>query len=60
MGNYKVEKIKCNNRYEVRAANVESPNKTLTSSDFMKPWVKNEDANSVLSSGTDEYQDGRM
>lgn len=55
LGPYKVDRVKRNNRYDVvKAANFEGPNKTSTSSDFMKPWKNYESVEYLLSSGTDE------
>ncbi|XP_068148297.1 uncharacterized protein [Drosophila tropicalis] len=62
LGPYEVTKIKRNGRYDVRkAAQVEGPNQTSTSSDNMKLWRYVADNDDPESSGTDDDdQEGRM
>lgn len=61
VGPYKVVKVKRNGRYDVeKVANVEGPKKTSTSADYMKPWRDDEAVEYVLSSGSDDDQEGRM
>ncbi|XP_068149717.1 uncharacterized protein [Drosophila tropicalis] len=62
LGPYEVTKIKRNGRYDVRkAAQVEGPNQTSTSSDNMKLWRYVVDNDDPESSGTDDDdQEGRM
>ncbi|XP_068140073.1 uncharacterized protein [Drosophila tropicalis] len=62
LGPYEVTKIKRNGRYDVRkAAQVEGPNQTSTSSDNMKLWRYVVDNDDPKSSGTDDdNQDCRM
>ncbi|XP_034118176.1 uncharacterized protein LOC117577322 [Drosophila albomicans] len=62
LGPYEVIEVKRNGCFEVRkAAQIEGPNITITSSDNMKLWQYVGYNDDCLSSGTDDaYQDGRM
>lgn len=61
LGPYKVTKVKRNNRYDVeKVADFDGPKKTSTSCDNMKLWRFAETNEDLLSSGSDEEQDGRM
>lgn len=57
LGPYQITKIKNNNSYDVRKlTNAEGPINTTTAAEYMKPWVKDNDA----TFGSNVQQDGRM
>lgn len=61
LGPYRVTNVKRNNRYDVEKVGItEGPNRTSTSCDNMKLWRFAETNHDLLSSGSDEEQDGRM